>query len=340
MSDGNLDDFGNVEIKTSRVSECVEGEDEVGAYKNETTFVKVEDISDKSKDDYVQWAIGPNNTFVPTQNTTKKIPAGYYTTRYTPNIGCFLCKQNLNTDDLLYFPDSELQEIIDQTDYFWSDEVSEKFKKHGFLRKRGYMFYGAAGTGKTCLVHLIMQHLIKKFDGVVISGKSPHRLQQILINFRKIEPQRKIMGLFEDIDAIIAEHGDSELLSLLDGEDSIDNILFIATTNYPEKLDRRIIGRPRRFDILKKIDYPNTENRKIFFKEKLKITGKELKKYIDATQNFTFAAMAELVICTACLGLNFDEAVTRLKNLTKNTIPSSNEYYSSNRAGFSDDEEK
>ncbi len=39
--------------------------------------------------------------------------------------------------------------------------------------------------------------------------------------------------IFEDIDAIVQEHGEDELLALLDGEARIDYVLNVATTNYP-----------------------------------------------------------------------------------------------------------
>jgi ATP-dependent 26S proteasome regulatory subunit len=55
-------------------------------------------------------------------------------------------------------------------------------------------------------------------------------------------------------------------LSVLDGENQVDKVLNIATTNYPEKLDRRLVGRPRRFDRLIYIDMPNHVVRREYFK--------------------------------------------------------------------------
>ena len=40
-------------------------------------------------------------------------------------------------------------------------------------------------------------------------------------------------------------------------------------TNYPEKLDKRVKSRPRRFDRVVKINNPNKEMRKKFFEIKL-----------------------------------------------------------------------
>ena len=60
--------------------------------------------------------------------------------------------------------------------------------------------------------------------------------------FREIEPNRSIIYIFEDIDSIIEHHGEDEILSVLDGEMQVNKVLNIATTNYPERLDRRIVG--------------------------------------------------------------------------------------------------
>jgi len=44
----------------------------------------------------------------------------------------------------------------------------------------------------------------------------------------------------------------------------VDKALNIASTNYPEKLDRRIISRPRRFDRILRIDAPDARVREAY----------------------------------------------------------------------------
>lgn len=39
---------------------------------------------------------------------------------------------------------------------------------------------------------------------------------------------------------MLSDGREERLLSLLDGKMQIDHILFIATTNYPERLDQRL----------------------------------------------------------------------------------------------------
>src|SRR5258707_7883419 len=87
--------------------------------------------------------------------------------------------------------------------------------------------------------------------------------------FRDVERQRPMVCVFEDIDAIIEQNGDSDLLQWLDGNHQVDKAVNLATTNYPEKLDPRIISRPRRFDRILRIDAPDARMREAHFAKKV-----------------------------------------------------------------------
>ena len=131
--------------------------------------------------------------------------------------------------------------------------------------------------------------------------------------------------IFEDIDTIIKAYGDEDLLSFLDGEIQVDTILNIATSNYPEDLDKRITARPRRFDKLERIDNPSQIMRKEYFIKKLQLTESELKKWVDISEGFSFAGLTDLIIGVKCLGNDLDEYANRIKKIIKGTI-SSTEY--------------
>ena len=200
------------------------------------------------------------------------------------------------------------------------------FKQYGFLQRRGYLLYGPPGTGKTVLVKQIIDRIVKDKGIVILSNAPPSIVSKALQYLNRIEPTRQIVCVYEDIDAIIGRWGEAELLALLDGEDSTDHVLNIATTNYPEKLDKRIISRPRRFDRIIKIGYPDAEMRKYYFKHKMPdISDEELNSWVKNTDEFTFAALTELVISVKCLGNNVDAAINGLKLLLGNK-PNSSEF--------------
>jgi hypothetical protein len=90
-------------------------------------------------------------------------------------------------------------------------------------------------------------------------GRSPRKCLQML---RAVEPERQVVGILEDVDALIERYGESEYLSLLDGEAQVDNVVYVATTNYPERLDARIVDRPSRFDTIRYIGMPSAGARR------------------------------------------------------------------------------
>jgi hypothetical protein len=63
------------------------------------------------------------------------------------------------------------------------------------------------------------------------------------------------MYLIEEADDIV---DNTHCLSILDGELSIQGAVFVAMTNYKEKLPPRIANRPGRFDRVEYVDCPPT----------------------------------------------------------------------------------
>lgn len=131
-----------------------------------------------------------------------------------------------------------------------------------------------------------------------------------------IEPNRPVVAIMEDLDALIQRYGEHEYLALLDGEAQVDRIVFIATTNYPEKLDRRFCDRPSRFDTVQYIGMPSREARKAYLKAKEpSLDVKELKIWVEATDGFSLAHLKELIVAVKCLGQPFGKALARLEGM-------------------------
>lgn len=312
--DGNIDDFGTaVEDSSNKIQRA-----EPCGCEAEPSY-NCENMGNGS---FTQWAVLSNNRYMPTYNTIKKINCGIYELGLTQNDEIVFTQKQINTDDWIVFPDSQSSEILKEIDLFWDQEKA--FKKYGFTHKRGIILYGPAGNGKSILVKQAMHNLISSNKGIVINVFTTMGVIQKGIEFLKqIEQDKKIILIIEDIDAYISRYGEEDLLSFLDGEGSQNNILVIATTNYPEKLDKRIVSRPRRFDRRIKINMPSALTRKIYFEKKLNITGNEVDKYVKATEGFSFAAMAELVISTKCLNKDFDESIKIIKELISVSVSSS-----------------
>ena len=128
------------------------------------------------------------------------------------------------------------------------------------------------------------------------------------------------------INTIIKRYGDAALLQWLDGNHQVDRVVNLASTNYPERLDRRIVSRPRRFDRILRIDAPDADFRDAYLAHKLpEQPAAERPRWVELTEGLPFAALAELVISVACLGNDLEESVALLKSLDAQT-PSSLEF--------------
>lgn len=256
------------------------------------------------------WAEGSkSNCFVVGRNT-KILPSGFYTTRQNDDGSYSYYRQTVKTDELISFKNSLAAEILSEINHFWNN--ADKFKQYGFLQRRGYMFYGPPGTGKTAITEQIVSATVNAGGVAFMCRNDPEDFSGGLAWFRKYEPERQIVCLFEDIDSIIDRYGESDLLSCLDGENQVDHVLNIATTNYPENLDKRIINRPRRFDRIVKIGYPDAKIREQYFTTKLNIKPVEVKKWVRVTKNFSFAAMTDLVINVKCFGYTLDDSAKKV----------------------------
>jgi len=265
-----------------------------------------------------QWAISGHDEYLAVGQTIPILPPGVYNQHRTQQ-GIRFEKMDIKVDALIDFPDGLPKLICDEIESFWTRE--KIFHDYGFLHRRGYLLYGIAGGGKTAVVQLVSNKIVMS-GGIVMVCAHPSILKDALVTFRKIERDRRIICIFEDIDAIVSHHGDDELLALLDGEYQIDKVLNIATTNYPERLDRRLVARPRRFDRVIKVEPPSKETRRIYLSTKLKINGGELAEWVARSDGLSFAALAELVISVKCLGNDFESTLDMLKKMDSRKISS------------------
>lgn len=258
------------------------------------------------------WTVS-DNLYFEIKSVTKKLPAGLYTVIET-NRGRAWQQLPVNTDELIIPTDDIITSIIKEFNLFWNSK--EVFKKRGLLHKRGFLLYGPAGSGKTCLIRLLSKELINSLDGVIIKVEHPGMAIEGISIFRRVEPNRPLILLMEDLDALVESFGESAFLSLLDGEDQFENIVAIATTNYPERLDPRLINRPSRFDKVILIDMPNDDYRRQFIKyREPDMEEEELNKWVKASDRFSLAHLKEMIVAIKCLNQPFDEVVARLSRM-------------------------
>ena len=168
-------------------------------------------------------------------------------------------------------------------------------------------------SGKTATLTLLNKYLLDN-GGIVIMCDHPKITSMGLEALRRIEPNRRIICIMEDIDEIIEKYGEHDILALLDGENQVDRIVMLATTNYPDRLGARIVNRPSRFDERILVDMPSTEARRKYLTH---ILGQinDIDKWVADTDGLSIAHLREMAAAVRCLDQEYDVVLKRLKSM-------------------------
>lgn len=262
---------------------------------------------------YVQWTTSDGKCFFPASRSVGKLEPGLYEIHMNQQGMIFFDQVSVGTEGLLEFPETASQAVVREIETFW--ERKELFVKHNLAFKRGIMLYGPPGSGKTCTIKLAINDLVRR-KGIVVKFTRPEVFAEGIRVFREIQKDTPLIVLMEDIDSILENYCESDVINILDGVDGIDSVVFLATTNYPEKLGPRILNRPSRFDKRFKIGMPNEASRRIYLRS-LMTAKKEidLERWVRDTDQFSIAHLKELFVAVIFLGDPYEEALKTLRSM-------------------------
>lgn len=243
----------------------------------------------------------------------KKLPPGIY--QIQTNEGqLYLSGMSAITDTLIRLPSFTSESVIKEVEKFWSDETKSRFEKRKLVYKRGIILHGIPGVGKSACISQIMEAEVKA-GGIVIFGPNPRLLYEAINYVREIQKEENIRCLvvWEEFDELI-EQSESDFLSLLDGEMQIDNVVYLATTNYLDRIPPRFKNRPSRFASIIEVGLPDAATRKIYLNNKIDADENiDIDQWVNDTEGFTIDHLKDLIISVLCLDLPFNEAIDRLK---------------------------
>lgn len=247
------------------------------------------------------------NTFQPIGETRDVLPSGFYEPVYDSYHGkAFFSRKEIIMPKLYILPNDIQTTILDDIKRFWESE--DRYRQFGNVYKRNILLYSLPGNGKTSLINILAHKLIEEYDGIVIFIDNTQALSSYHVcmeRLRDIEPNRKIVTIIEDFERLSKDdHYTAMLLQLLDGNTQFDNVVTIATTNYPQILEKRFTCRPSRFNLVIEYKKPTEDVRRAYITMKLKDAGldvedetikKDIERYTVKTEGFTFDFLKEVI---------------------------------------------
>ena len=250
-----------------------------------------------------------NGVYVRCGSTRARLDPGFYGIASAgPGIWGLKPKTPVS-DELIDLPGTVADEIFADIDTFLP--ARGLYGSFGLTHKRGYLFWGPPGSGKTSLGMMLARRFIENAKGVVIYCGDAGSFYQAVSIMRDVEPGRPSMYLIEEADKIV---NNTHCLSILDGELSIQGAVFVAMTNYKDKLPPRISNRPGRFDRVTLVQCP-PEPVQIEYLRRIGLRGMSEAEALDTARQIV-ATLSGLQVSMAHLREAFISAV-----MMKNPLP-------------------
>ena len=235
----------------------------------------------------------------------------------------------------------------------WPLTMPDRFEHFGIKPPRGILLFGAPGTGKTLIAKAIAHEAKANFITVkgpeLISkwvGESEKAIREVFKKAKQSSPSIIFLDEFESIagsrttnsgeGSDVSNRVVNQLLSSMDGVESMEGVIVIAATNRPEMIDPALL-RSGRFERVLHIPPPDHASLRII----LKIHAKDmplgkfnLESLTDKMQNYTGADVEAVCREAALIAMraekksvskkHFEEAIGRVR---PTITPEMIEYY-------------
>ncbi len=193
---------------------------------------------------------------------------------------------------------------------FITEDGNRTLERLGVEPGKGILLYGPPGTGKTLIAKALANESRTNFISVngpemasKWMGESERAIRQI---FKRAKQMAPCIIFFDELDSIapIRGGGDNtawervvaQLLTSMDGVESLRNVTVMGATNRPDMIDPALL-RPGRFDRLVLVGAPDMESRRGILEvhtRRMPLLDVDLDGIVRSTEGFVGADIAAL----------------------------------------------
>lgn len=265
------------------------------------------------------YTVSGNKTYTTSGNLSHKLqPGSYYMDYCNRSYEPYLTPSVLASTDETIITD-QMKEVIGICKSFVNGVKDGSIEEFGYKTKFGLLLKGPPGTGKSQILNTVAHNFVS-LGGMVINLKDQQALEDgaagdYLKHLNNIQPETPILFLLEDLDGIHSSY-ERSLTSILDGERSPKNILFLGTTNFEDHISNRLL-RPGRFDLVYTVKEMSKEIRQQYITNKLKSFNKPtddsiVNEYMTKTSDLNMAQLRTLMAYVGIFDFTLDNLIEKV----------------------------